>query len=91
MLKFGVCMFIRYTDKNENKSFLIYKEIHMDRLQSHTVYEEGLPNICGNAQIFSHTVYEEALVIYFYFYFYIDSLLIRYTDKKENKIFLIYI
>ncbi len=29
------------------------------RLQSH-IYEEGLPNILGNAQIFSH-VFEEAI------------------------------
>ncbi len=38
-----------YTDKKDNKIFLIYKEIQMgSRANSH---EEGLPNIYGNAQI----------------------------------------
>jgi len=33
----------------------------VERLQSHMVYEEGIPNILGNAQIFNHILYEEAV------------------------------
>ncbi len=37
-----------YTDEKENKIFLIYNDIQMGS------HEEGLPNICGNAQVFPH-------------------------------------
>jgi hypothetical protein len=44
-----------YTDKKENQIFLIYKEIQSGAVaKSYIVYEEGLPNIRGNAQIFPH-------------------------------------
>ncbi len=45
VLKFGVCMFIRYAEKNVNKFFLIYKEIQMGSVAKSNIYEEGLPNI----------------------------------------------
>jgi hypothetical protein len=34
-----------YTDKKENKTFLIYKEIQMGSVAKSYKYEEGLPNI----------------------------------------------
>jgi hypothetical protein len=40
-----------YTDKKQNKIFLIHREIQMG--SGAKSYEEGLPSICGNAQIFS--------------------------------------
>ncbi len=40
------------TDKKENKIFLVYEEIQMG--SDAVMYEKGLPNICGNAQIFPH-------------------------------------
>jgi hypothetical protein len=48
------------TDKKEKKIFLVYKELQMG-VVAKSYNEEGLPNIRGNAQIFSHTVYEEAV------------------------------
>jgi hypothetical protein len=43
-----------YTDRKENEIF-IYKEIKMGSVATcKVIYEEELPNICGNAQIFSH-------------------------------------
>jgi hypothetical protein len=50
-----------YTDKKENKIFLIYKQIQTESGAKSYTYEEVLPNIWGNAQIF--TIYEEALII----------------------------
>ncbi len=47
-----------YTDKNENKTFLIYKEIQSGAVAKLYIYEEGLPN----------TVYEEILCKYFTIY-----------------------
>ncbi len=44
----------RYTDKKENQVFLIYKEIQSGAVAKSYVYEEGVPNICGNAQIFPY-------------------------------------
>jgi hypothetical protein len=41
------------TDKKENKIFLLYKELQMG-VVAKSYNEEGLPNILGNAQIFSH-------------------------------------
>jgi hypothetical protein len=52
---------VLYTDKKENKIFLIYKEIQMG--SGAKSYEEGLPNIRGNAQIFSPYM-RRSLVIY---------------------------
>ncbi len=43
----------------KNKIFLIYKEIQNGAVE--VIYEEGLPNILGNAQIFNHILYEEAV------------------------------
>jgi hypothetical protein len=34
-----------YTDKKENKIFLIYKEIQSGAVATLYVYEEGLPNL----------------------------------------------
>jgi hypothetical protein len=42
------------TDKKENEIFLIYKEIQMESVPKSYMYEERLPNIRGNAQIFNH-------------------------------------
>ncbi len=43
------------TDKKENKIFIIYLEIQSGvQLQSNILYEEGLPNIWGNAKNFPH-------------------------------------
>ncbi len=42
-----------YTDKKENKIFLIYKEIQ-SRIVEKIIYEDGLSNIWGNAQTFHH-------------------------------------
>jgi hypothetical protein len=42
------------TDKRVNKIFLINKEIQSGGVAKSYIYEEGLPNIRGNAQIFSH-------------------------------------
>ncbi len=47
-----------YTDKNEKKNFLIYC---IRTFRCEVIYEEGLPNIWGNAQIFSPIQYEEAV------------------------------
>jgi hypothetical protein len=41
------------TNKKENNIFLIYKEIPSWAV-ANVIYEEGLPNIWGNAQIFPH-------------------------------------
>jgi hypothetical protein len=38
-----------YTDNKENKIFLI-KKGNSDGSSCKVIYEEGLPNICGNAQ-----------------------------------------
>ncbi len=48
-----VCVYImkQYTDKKGNKIFLICREIQM--VSGSKSYKEGLPNIWGNAQIFS--------------------------------------
>ncbi len=43
-----------YTDKKENQIFLIYKEIQSGGVAKSYTYEEGLPNIWGNAQIFPY-------------------------------------
>jgi hypothetical protein len=51
----------QYTDKKEKKIFLIYKEIQMGSCAK--ICEEGLPNIGGNAQIFSPYM-RRSLVIY---------------------------
>jgi hypothetical protein len=42
------------TDKKENQIFLIYKELQSGAVANSYIYEEGLPNIWGNAQIFLH-------------------------------------
>jgi hypothetical protein len=47
------------TDKKENQIFLINKEIQRGAVAKS--YEEGLPNIWGNAQIFFNIQYEEAV------------------------------
>jgi hypothetical protein len=41
------------TDKKEKKIFLIYKK-NSEWSSCKLIYEEGLPNILGNAQIFPH-------------------------------------
>ncbi len=41
-----------YTDKKENQIFLLYKEIQNRAVAKS--YEEELPNVWGNAQIFHH-------------------------------------
>jgi hypothetical protein len=43
---------IQHTDKKENQIFLVYKGIQNGAVAKS--FEEGLPNICGNAQIFPH-------------------------------------
>jgi hypothetical protein len=40
-----------YTDKKQNKIFLVYKEVESGAVAK-SYSEEGLPNIRGNAQIF---------------------------------------
>ncbi len=49
-----------YTDKKENQIFLIYKE-NSEWSSCKVIYEEGLPNIWGNAQIQYFSIYEEAV------------------------------
>ncbi len=39
----------RYPDKKENKIFLRYKEFS-NGIGCKVIYEEGLPNVCGNVQ-----------------------------------------
>ncbi len=52
------------TDTKENEIFLIqYKEIQMGSGAKSYIYDEGLPNIWGNAQIF-HRIMKRLLVIY---------------------------
>jgi hypothetical protein len=36
---------LAYTDKKENQIFLIKRKFRVEQLLSHTVCEEGLPNI----------------------------------------------
>jgi hypothetical protein len=45
---------LSHTDKKEKKIFLIYKEIQSGAVAKSYMYEEGLPNIWGNAQIVPH-------------------------------------
>ncbi len=46
--------YILHTDKKENEIFIIYiRTFRWDQLQCHTVYEEGLSNIWGNAETFN--------------------------------------
>ncbi len=47
------------TDQKENKIFLLYKG-NSDGIGCKVIYEEELPNVWGNAQIFHYT-YEEAV------------------------------
>jgi len=42
------------TVKKEKKIFVYTRKFRRDRVQSKVIYEEGLPNIRGTAQIFSH-------------------------------------
>jgi hypothetical protein len=55
---YSICIssttFSSYTDKKENQIFLIYKEIRSGAVAKSYIYEEGLPNIRGNVQIFPH-------------------------------------
>ncbi len=50
---FFVFLYPRHTDKKENKIVLICKEIPSGA-SCKVIYEEGIPNIWGNAQIFHH-------------------------------------
>ncbi len=40
--------------KKKTKFSSLYRKLRWDQVQSHTVYEEGLPNIRGNAKKFHH-------------------------------------
>ncbi len=87
-----------YTDKKWSKIFLLYIG-NSDRIGCKVIYEEGLPNIWGNTQIF--TIYEEAFShIYsmrkiFFFFIRVPCFTpfgnVRFLDSSLNLIFLPYL
>ncbi len=82
-----------YTDNKSNQIFSIYKEIQSGS-SCKVIYEEGLPNIWGNAQIFPHIwggrySYMTLQLLHFEFpyiwgkFYFLLSVLPRLTDLQH--------